>query len=198
MLVKLGRGAAMAPRQSRHVRTTVVVCIAIGTVLAIDALFSSGPLRGLRTTAEFPAFSARHSASATPRLRGSTEEPPMRAIIVASPRDCPGNLRFANVLMQRNVAAVVGIPELVVSGPSRDTVSLRQVLPPLLAVASIRMLQANERQLLHAIGHHATPVLLLFDGEGRLRLSTHVESDAVARTSVARAIAHVTTRDPTH
>lgn len=144
------------------------------------------------------AFAAFDSLASTAAPNGTSSEAPMRAVIVASPGDCRGNLRFANVLMRRGVAPVVGAPELVIAGSSVDTVGLRPTLPPAVRRASLRLLSTSERSMLRSIGHNGTPVMLLFDRDGRLRFVTHAMNDPVARTADMRAIRHLTMRDPTH
>lgn len=195
MLTKFGRGAH-APRQFRRRWTFAVV--AVGVVLLVDALTSQSMTRLVGHRSEMRAFSTTDSSMSRRVIAMPVGERPLRAIVVASPHDCIGNLRFANVLSRRDVAAVVGVPELVVQGQARDTIGLRRMLPTLLESSTMRLLQPSERALLHAIGHHATPVMLLFDQEGHLRIATQVESDAVTRTAIARAITHFATRDPAH
>jgi len=198
MLNGYRRGVDQTPRQSRRRLTAAIALVLLAGLVWVDAA------RPHKPTDEYGAshgqtrpFAAQDTAA---RARGQSLLPGdrgMRAVIVASPNDCIGNLHFANVLRRRSVAAVVGSPELIVQGSPSDTVGLRRILPQGVAGSPMRLLGSHERALLHAMGHHETPILLLFDDQDRLRFGTQVESDPVTRVAVARAIVHLTTRDPT-
>lgn len=139
----------------------------------------------------------------TGRRDGNVFRPPagrdsaaMDAVFVASRADCSGNLLLSNILASRGVQAVLGTPELVLQGSPRDTIGLRGLLPFALRKSPIRLLSDGEKRFLHAIGHHATPVLLVFDRERRLRVASQVDPDPVARVALARAVRHLVTLDP--
>jgi hypothetical protein len=120
----------------------------------------------------------------------------MLAVIIAQKRDCNGNLGFASILDRADIASAVPDRVVLVDGTPQDTTSLRTRLPRALAHAKIAMLQRNQRQALLAFGHRATPVLLLFDAQARLRLSATVSPDPVEVVSLRRAIKHLAANDP--
>ena len=121
-----------------------------------------------------------------------------RAVFVASREDCSGNFLLANLVAPRTLQERVGAPELVLQGVPRDTMGLRETLPFALQTSAIRLLRESEKRFLHGIGHHATPVLLLYDREARLRLASQVDPDPVARVALGRALRHLITVDPSH
>lgn len=199
MLITRSRGAATAPRQVRRgAGVAAVAVIAIASLSLDGSRTQRAPVLFASSVSRRAAFAAFDSLASSGATQGSAGEAPMRAIIVASPRDCRGNLLIANVLGHRGVASVVGLPELVVAGIPTDTIGLRQTLPRAVRGASLRLLSADERVLLRSIGHQETPIMLLFDRFGRLQFATHAKSDPVARTADMRAIHHLTMRDPTH
>ncbi len=120
----------------------------------------------------------------------------MRAIIVAQRRDCDGNLGIAGVLSRTAIARAVPLRAVLIEGMASDTIQLRSRLPKGLRSATMSLLQHDERRALQAMGHYATPLLLLFDERGRLRLSAPVSSDPVHVVAIRRAIAHLATNDP--
>jgi hypothetical protein len=122
----------------------------------------------------------------------------MYVVFVAQRADCNGNLLLANLAATGRVKHAVHPPELVIAGVSQDTVGIRPLLPYGLRHSPIRLLAVGERLWLHAIGHHETPTLLIYDREQRLRLASHVDPDPVARVALGRAISHLVTNDPSH
>ena len=121
-----------------------------------------------------------------------------RAVFVASRQDCSGNFLLANLVAPRTIQEIVGTPELVLQGVPRDTMGLRETLPFALQASAIRLLRESEKRFLHGIGHNATPVLLLYDRDNRLRLASQVDPDPVARVALGRALRHLITVDPSH
>jgi hypothetical protein len=120
----------------------------------------------------------------------------MLAVIVAQKKDCNGNLGFASLLARTDISASIPHRVVLVDGTPDDTAQLRARLPRALTTATIAMLQRNQRHALLAIGHRATPVLLLFDAHARLRLSATVSPDPVEVVSLRRAIKHLAANDP--
>jgi hypothetical protein len=120
----------------------------------------------------------------------------MRAVIVAQRQDCNGNLGLAGVLARSEIGRSVPLRAVLFEGAARDTAMLRPRLPNALARAPIELLRPSERAALNALGHRATPILLLFDARARLRLAAPVSPDPVETVALRRALTHLVTNDP--
>lgn len=127
---------------------------------------------------------------------GLTASTAMRAVVVAQLQDCNGNLGVAAMLSRAAIAPKVPLRAVVIEGSAADTADLRAKLPRSLKRAGIHLLQRNERDALNAMGHHATPLLLLFDSRARLRLVAPVSPDPVEVVAIRRAVTHLASNDP--
>lgn len=125
------------------------------------------------------------------------EDPPMRAVLVVSPRDCVGNLSLASMMLRGSGLSLARDLELVINASPADTVGLRRLIPQSHSASRLRLLQPHERALMLQAGLGETPLLLLYDRDGRLRMATHTDADPVARRAFNRAVVHLTARLPT-
>ncbi len=200
MLKRFDRGALFAPRSRLRAhgpwwRVATRYGIAIIAVVVLIGLSANRHAAVPRATVS--PFAALFSERASASSRGDSLAPHrMLAVIVAQQRDCNGNLGFASILDRADIAAAVPDRVVLVDGTAQDTTQLRARLPHALAQARIALLQHSQRQALLAFGHRATPVLLLFDGQARLRLSATVSPDPVEVVSLRRAIKHLAANDP--
>jgi hypothetical protein len=120
----------------------------------------------------------------------------MQLVVVAQRRDCEGNLSFAALFSRARLRGHVVVGGLLIEGTGADTIGIRGRLPSVLRGAGLALLREPERRALRAMGHHATPVFLLLDGERRLLAAIPVDPDPVHRTAFLRAITHLATHDP--
>lgn len=127
---------------------------------------------------------------------GSDTARTMRLVVVAQRHDCEGNLAFAAFFNRARLRERVGVRQLLIEGAPDDTIGLRARLPLLLQRVPLALLRETERSALRAMGHHATPVFLLFDAERRLLAAIPVDPDPVHRTAFLRAITHLAIYDP--
>jgi hypothetical protein len=204
MLKRFDRGAKLAPRSLQPIaafpsRPSGGRAARLGlSAIAVLALVTISAARRLQqpTRAEAP-FAELLAQPRTPaNATGSLAPNRMLAVIVAQKRDCNGNLGFASILDRADLSTSIPDRVVLVDGTPQDTAQLRARLPRALARARIAMLQRPQRQALLAFGHRATPVLLLFDAEARLRLSATVSPDPVQVVSLRRAIKHLASNDP--
>jgi hypothetical protein len=171
------------------------------TVVLFLAVLASMSLDVRRALADMPRrMTVTRRSPIVPTVGGrmAANDSQVRAIFVAQRADCNGNLSLANMVATGPVRHHTAPVELIIQGGARDTVGLRLELPFGLRNSPLRLLRAEEQTWLHDIGHHATPVLLLFDHEARLRMASHVDADPVARVALRRAITHLVTDDPSH
>lgn len=167
-------------------------------LLAVLASLSLDVRRVLAAMPQRFAITQRAAILPSASDRAAPDDVRFRAVFVAQRADCNGNLSLANVVATGPTRKNTAPPELIVQGGARDTIGLRLELPFALRRSPLRLLRPEEQQWLHDIGHHATPVLLLFDHESRLRIASHVDANPVARVALGRAITHLVTDDPSH
>jgi len=194
------QGAVSAPwsrLRARAVGWRFVTRYGIAVIAAITLAVLAAQRHALSgRTAESPFAEFLREGTAAKSQGDSVVPSRMLAVIVAQKRDCNGNLGFAAMLDRADISAAIPNRVVLVDGSPQDTAQLRGRLPRALAHATIAMLQRNQRQALLAFGHRATPVLLLFDAQARLRLSATVTPDPVEAVSLRRAIKHLAANDP--
>lgn len=97
---------------------------------------------------------------------------PIKAAVLLQRSDCTSNLRVFELLDQDDIRARLRLAVVWYVGPSSDSTAIRAALPtwsrsvPLLHVPQGALLD------LHRLGHRHTPVLIVQDAEGRIRLTT--------------------------
>lgn len=145
---------------------------------------------GMTSVVVLAAFSALRPRGSVPAISSllpprSTVTAAQRfsAVVVAQPADCDGNLGFFAVFERPSLAGRIDSHHVLIQGTAPDTVALRNRLPRALRRARIELLADSHRALLHALGYRATPLLLLFDREQRLRYA-----GVVPMTSAERAV----------
>lgn len=185
MLSAWKRGADQASRSPRAASITAIVVLGLAP-LSVAALVDAR---------KSPA------ASSSPPFRLSTtsgDSSTMHAIVVASASDCRSNLSIASAINRPTLKSRLGSVQLIVQGTAEDTVGLRSRTTGAISRGAIRLLTPEQRAYIHSLGHHATPIVLVFDGAGRLRLAGHAEAEPSARVALARAINHIVAVTPTH
>jgi hypothetical protein len=187
-----------ARQASRHRRRRSFLLMAGAILLAILASLSLDVRRVLAAMPQRFSVTPRTAIQPGVSHQAAPDDVRFRAVFVAQRADCNGNLSLANLVATGSARKNTAPPELIIQGSSRDTMGLRLELPFALRNSPLRLLRREEQTWLHDIGHHATPVLLLFDHESRLRIASHVDADPVARVALGRAITHLVTDDPSH
>ncbi len=180
------------PQRVRSSLPFVGVWLVAAVVLATRAAPKSDAATAILRDAPIHAPFARLFHATT----GTDSTGVFRAVVVAQRQDCDGNLSIASVLSRRAIAGAVPFRAVLIEGEANDTAAIRDRLPRALRNATVGVLQEDQRRALHAMGHHATPLLLLFDDRGRLRLSAPVSADPVHVTAIRRAIEHLVTNNP--
>ncbi len=132
-------------------------------------------------TASRPTSSVRDLTALLSGTAGTDSVQQFAAVVVIQPADCDGNLGFFAVFERPSLAPHIRTHRVLIQGTSTDTLTLRPRLPRALRQARIELLREPQRALLHAIGHRATPLLLLFDAERRLRYASVVPMTAAER-----------------
>lgn len=211
MLTLPARGGIRAPRARSRRWRFLLPLVALWAIAASVAAVraerrapdkSAEPHVGAATGARALRDAAGRVASLPfARLFASSDTLPssvasMHAVVVAQLQDCNGNLSIASMLSRAAISRAVPFRAVLIEGTPADTTYLRAKLPKSLKRAAIHLLQGSERDALNAMGHYATPLLLLFDSRSRLRIVAPVSSDPVEVVAIRRAITHLATNDP--
>lgn len=195
-MLTIGRGASTAPRHRRRRYALLLSGMGVAAVTGAALIDVERPSRHQRRSAvAFPAPAAWAEWAATPPA--ALADPPMRAVLVVSPRDCSGNLTLASMMLRGSGLSLERDLELVINASAFDTTGLRALVPRSHARSHMRLLEAHERELMLQAGLGETPLLMLYDREGRLRMATHTDADPVARRAFNRAVVHLAARLPT-
>jgi hypothetical protein len=145
--------------------------------------------------ARAPGGAARHTSLLTAlQSVGTTFAPgdPIAATLLLQRQDCSGNLRLLTWLNHARQRGALRLTVLWHVGPPRDSVAIRALLPRW--TRSIPLLPAPQAALddLKRLGHRSTPVLLLQDEAGRIRLATQSPRSPREAAGLRRAIEGLT------
>lgn len=119
---------------------------------------------------------SRWSGTVTQSLRAITPAPvpgtPIQAALLLQRRDCSGNLRVLSLLHRREVASRLSLAVLWFTGPASDSLAIRAALPAWTTRVPLRHVPSVVLRDLQRLGHRQTPVLMVLDHDGRIRLTT--------------------------
>lgn len=139
--------------------------VAVG-VLAVLTL--AGGSMNLQRSDRRKAASTTLQAQAGSVRRGE----PIRVAMLMQLSDCSGNLRPLSLLWEPGVAARMTLFTIWFVGPASDSTQIRAGLPARARnVPLVHAPPAVVREL-QRLGHRHTPVLVAYDQEGRVRLTT--------------------------
>jgi hypothetical protein len=96
----------------------------------------------------------------------------LRATVLLQLSDCGGNLRMLDLLARADIPERLRLSTIWYVGNDRDTVSMRQLLPRWSRLVPLQRAPPRVLKELAFLGHKSTPVLVLFDQEGRVRLTS--------------------------
>lgn len=133
---------------------------------------------------------ALRSAAADTRTLSNGE--PIRAAVVLQRSDCSGNLRLLELLHRRGVGGRVTLSVLWYVGDARDTTVMRRLLPAWTARVALNPVPRPALRELALLGHRSTPVVILYDQEGRVRLTSQSPRSPREFAGLRRAIEGLT------
>lgn len=167
------RGNAEGPhllRLSREVRRLLLTGGAIVALLLAGVLMDSAraAARDARPRAQRGEISAQMSAYTPAFLPGA----PVQAAVVLQLSDCTGNLRLLDLLNRPEVSERLRLAVLWYAGPVGDSAGIRRLLPNWSAGSPLRPVPAAVLGELRRLGHRHTPLLIVMDQEGRVRLTS--------------------------
>lgn len=129
---------------------------------------------------------------AIPPLSPSSAVPVVRAALLLQRRDCSGNLRWLHWLHTPPLASGIGLAVLWYAGPATDSTAIRSLLPAWTATVPLRPVPKAMVRDLRALGHTATPVLMVLDADDRVRLVTQAPRSPREAAGVRRALEGLT------
>ena len=86
--------------------------------------------------------------------------------------DCSGNMRMLDLLQRADVRDQLRLAVIWHVGPSSDTMAIRALLPAWTRAVALRRAPTAAINELRQLGHASTPLLVVLDQEGRVRLTT--------------------------
>jgi len=97
---------------------------------------------------------------------------PIRVAMLMQMSDCAGNLRPLSLLWEPHVAERMKLFAIWFVGPASDSARIRAALPTRAKEVPLIHAPAAVVRELQRLGHRHTPVLVAYDQEGRVRLTT--------------------------
>lgn len=141
------------------------------------------------------------SARATPAsgLRNAADgpQPPspggrLQSAVLLQRTDCTGNLRLLDLLARGEVAERLALRVIWYVGPATDTLDIRRLLPEWTHTVPLRAAPSPVLSELRGLGHRTTPVVVLYDQEGRVRLTSQSPRSLREFAGLRRAIEGLT------
>lgn len=126
--------------------------------------------------------------TAIPPLADGRTRPAVRAALVLQRRDCSGNLRLLHWLRAPALASGMALSVLWYAGPPADSAAIRALLPAWSAAVPLRPVPDPVVRDLRALGHRATPVLVVLDADDRVRLVTQAPRSPREAAGLRRAL----------
>ena len=150
--------------------------------IALDAARAAdGPPRG-------PGLHAALHSAGTTFAQGD----PLAAALLPQRQDCTGNLRLLTWLNQARHRGALRLTVLWHVGPPGDSVAIRALLPHWTRTVPLLPAPTTALADLKRLGHRSTPVLILQDQEGRIRLATQTPRSPREAAGLRRAIEGLT------
>jgi hypothetical protein len=153
-------------------------------------------LAGIALDAARAAGSPTRRSSLLTELQsaGTTFTPgdPLAATLLLQRQDCTGNLRLLSWLNHARQRGALRLTVLWHVGPRSDSIAIRALLPRW--TRTIPLVPAPQGALddLKRLGHRSTPVLILQDEAGRIRLATQTPRSPREAAGLRRAIEGLT------
>lgn len=117
---------------------------------------------------------------------------PVRAAVVLQRSDCTGNLRLFELLHRRGVGERLALNVLWYVGEARDSVVIRRLLPAWTRRVALSPVPRSALNELALLGHRSTPVVIVYDQEGRVRLTSQSPRSPREFAGLRRAIEGLT------
>lgn len=97
---------------------------------------------------------------------------PIQAAVLLQVSDCTGNLRIFELLHRTAVRDRLHLAVIWYSGMVQDSTRIRRLLPAWTKPVPLRPLPNAAHRELIALGHNSTPMLVVLDQYGRVRLTS--------------------------
>lgn len=141
---------------------------AIRWIVAALALLLAGIL--VDTARAAPREGLRRALA--PYLPQERLNAPVQSAVLLQRSDCRGNLRMLDLLHRASVRESLQLAVLWYVGSSADTAVIRAALPEWSAHVPLRPAPAAALAELDLLGHRSTPIVVVMDQAGRIRLTS--------------------------
>lgn len=125
----------------------------------------------------------------------ASAEPPdarLRSAVLLQRSDCTGNLRLFELLHRGDVRERLRLGVIWYVGARSDSTAIRALLPRWTANTPLRPAPRRVIAELASLGHRSTPLVVLFDQEGRVRLTSQSPRSPREFAGLRRAIEGLT------
>ena len=136
----------------------VAACVLLLAGVLIDAARAT-PTGGLQSAL------AQHAGDPRPGA-------PIQSAVVIQRADCAGNIRLFDLLHRREVRERLALAVIWYIGPPADTGAIRSLLPAWTQHTPLQRVPSTVMAELMRLGHRSTPVVVVLDQEGRIRLTS--------------------------
>lgn len=137
-------------------------------LVAMAALLLTGARCGTGSATESTGLREAIAPNAAPFLPGA----PVQAAVLLQLSDCSGNLRMVDLLHRQSVREQVALRVVWYVGAVTDSSAIRRALPTWAQSVALHPAPAPALRELRRLGHVSTPLLVVFDAGGRVRLTT--------------------------
>ena len=116
----------------------------------------------------------------------------LHSAVLLQRTDCTGNLRLLDLLARGEVAERLELRVIWFVGQATDTLEIRRLLPAWTQAVPLRAAPTHVISELSRLGHRSTPVVVLYDQEGRVRLTSQSPRSLREFAGLRRAIEGLT------
>lgn len=116
----------------------------------------------------------------------------LSAAVLLQKRDCTGNLRVLELLHRADLPERLRLRVIWYVGQADDSIAIRRALPRWTRDTPLRRATRRTVDELAELGHRSTPVLVLYDIEGRVRLATQSPASSREFAGLRKAVEGLT------
>jgi hypothetical protein len=136
-----------------------------------------------------PSAGLRHPVR---RAEAAAPDRRLGSAVLLQRTDCSGNLRLLDLLARSDVAERVQLRVIWFVGPATDSVEIRSLLPRWTRSVPLKGVPTRVVSELALLGHRSTPVIVMYDQEGRVRLTSQSPRSLREFAGLRRAIEGLT------
>ncbi len=139
-----------------------------------------------------PAVSAMRAEVLSTAAPSLSPDGRLRSAVLLQRSDCTGNLRLFELLHRGDVRERLRLGVIWYAGATTDSTAIRALLPRWTSTTPLRPVPRRVLAELASLGHRSTPLVVLFDQEGRVRLTSQSPRSSREFAGLRRAIEGLT------